>query len=82
MRSCVMRDLFCLLRQGNMCMYVAECRETVSVQTVVFMHVVCVEPASLAGSSPSKPLRRALWLQQHCGIGSGDNDVCDKGCTK
>ena len=29
-----------------------------------WMHVVCVEPASLAGSSPSKPLRRALWLQQ------------------
>ena len=35
MRSCVMRDIFCLLRQGNMCTHVAECRETVSVRTVV-----------------------------------------------
>ena len=35
MRSRVMRDIFCLLRQGNMCTHVAECRETVSVQTVV-----------------------------------------------
>ena len=66
-----MRDLFCLPRQDNMCTHVAECRETVSVQTVVFMHVICVEPASLAGSSPSKPLRRALWLQQQrCRIGA------------
>ena len=64
-----MRDLFCLLRQGNMCTHVAECRETVSVQTVVFMYVICAGPASLAGSSPGKPLRRALWLQQqHCRI--------------
>ena len=40
-------------------------------QTVVFMHVICVEPASLAGSSSSKPLRRALWLQQQrCRIGA------------
>ena len=71
MRSCVMRDLFCLLRQGNMCTHIAECRETVSVQTVVFMHVICVGPASFAGSSPGKPLRRALWLQQqHCRIGA------------
>ena len=70
MRSCVMRDLFCLSRQDTMCTHVAEYRETVSVQTVVFIYVICVEPASLAGSSPSKPLHRALWLQQQrCRIG-------------
>ena len=55
-----MRDLFCLLKQGNMCTLVAGCRGTVSVQTVVFMHVICVGPASFAGSSPGKPFHRAL----------------------